>query len=195
MAHPAPPTNTNFQIYFLLTQLLEALYEDLPVYSIKFEVYHHFSGLSFKAEVSFWRPLKTVVSCNLFIRECGSTLYIVGLAHTAPPINTNFRLTFLLTLLQEALYENLPVSIKFEVYHHFSGLSFIAEVNFWPPLKIIVSYDFFIIIIIIINFFRWVFSKCTEALSTSLIPLVTILPEICVFIIFFSCTGWTKMRS
>ena len=44
----------------------------------------------------------------LFIRECGRTLY-VGLAHTAPPTNTNFRLTFLLTRLQEALYEDLPV--------------------------------------------------------------------------------------
>ena len=31
MAHPAPPTNTNFQITFLLSRLLEALYEDLPV--------------------------------------------------------------------------------------------------------------------------------------------------------------------
>ena len=30
----------------------------------------------------------------------------VGLAHTAPP---NFRLTFLLTRLEEALYEDLPV--------------------------------------------------------------------------------------
>ena len=44
----------------------------------------------------------------LVIRECGSTLY-VGLAHAVPPTNTNFRLTFLLTRLQEALYEDLPV--------------------------------------------------------------------------------------
>ena len=42
------------------------------------------------------------------IRECGSTLY-VGLARTAPPTNTNFRLTFLLTRLQKALYEDLAV--------------------------------------------------------------------------------------
>ena len=74
-----------------------------------FEVYHHFSGLSFIAEVNFWRPLKTVVSCDLFIiRECGSTLY-VGLARAVPPTNTNFRLTFLLIQLQVALYEDLPV--------------------------------------------------------------------------------------
>ena len=42
------------------------------------------------------------------IRECGSTLY-VGMAHPAPPTNTNFQITFLLTQLLEALYEDLPV--------------------------------------------------------------------------------------
>ena len=42
------------------------------------------------------------------IRERSSTLY-VGLARAVPPTNTNFRLTFLLTRLQEALYEDLPV--------------------------------------------------------------------------------------
>ena len=36
------------------------------------------------------------------------TLY-VGLARDVPPTNTNFRLTFLLTQLQEALYEYLSV--------------------------------------------------------------------------------------
>ena len=68
--------------------------------------------LSFISELHFWRPLKTVVSCNLFIiiiiRECGSIFY-VGLADTAPPTNTNFRLTFLLPRLQEALYGDVPV--------------------------------------------------------------------------------------
>ena len=44
----------------------------------------------------------------MFIRECGSTLY-VGLARVVPPTNTNFRLTFLLTRIQEAPYEDLPV--------------------------------------------------------------------------------------
>ena len=43
-----------------------------------------------------------------FIREYGSTLY-VGLARAVSPTNTNFRLTFLLTRLQEALYEDLAV--------------------------------------------------------------------------------------
>ena len=53
------------------------------------EVYHHFSGLSFIEEVNFWPPLKPVVSCDFFIRECGSTLY-VGLQHAVPPTNTKF---------------------------------------------------------------------------------------------------------
>ena len=43
-----------------------------------------------------------------YIREYGSTLY-VGLACAVSPTNTNFRLTFLLTRLQEALYEDLAV--------------------------------------------------------------------------------------
>ena len=42
------------------------------------------------------------------IREYGSTLY-VGLARAVSPTNTNFRLTFLLTRLQKALYEDLAV--------------------------------------------------------------------------------------
>ena len=42
------------------------------------------------------------------IREYGSTLY-VGLACAVSPTSTNFRLTFLLTRLQEALYEDLAV--------------------------------------------------------------------------------------
>ena len=49
-------------------------------------------------------------------------------------------------------------------------------------------------IIIIINFFIQVFSECTEAVSISLIPLVTNFTEIHAFIIGFSFTVWTKMR-
>ena len=45
---------------------------------------------------------------SMAIREYGSTLY-VGLARAVAPTNTNFRLTFLLTRLQEALYEDLAV--------------------------------------------------------------------------------------
>ena len=42
------------------------------------------------------------------IREYGGTLY-EGLAHAVSPTNTNFRLTFLLTRLKEAHYEDLAV--------------------------------------------------------------------------------------
>ena len=45
---------------------------------------------------------------DVTIREYGSTLY-VGLARAVSPTNTNFRLTFLLTRLQKALYEDLAV--------------------------------------------------------------------------------------
>ena len=34
-----------------------------------------------------------------------------------------------------------------------------------------------------------------EAITTSLIPLDTILPEICAFIIGFNCTVWINVRS
>ena len=138
----------------------------------------------------------TIFLVIIIISECGTTLY-VRLACTAPATNTDFRLTFLLTRLQEALYEDLPVwSIKFEVYHHFSGLSFIEEVNFWCPPKTVVSCDLFInTIIIIINLFRRDFLEYTEAIATSLIPLDIILPEICAYIIGFSCTVLTKTTS
>ena len=46
-----------------------------------------------------------------------------------------------------------------------------------------------IIIIFIINFFIRVFSEYTEAVTTSLIPVDAILPEICTFIVGFSCTA------
>ena len=48
-----------------------------------------------------------IVGVHIY-QECGSTLY-VGLARAVPPTNTNFRLAFLLTRLQEALYEDLAV--------------------------------------------------------------------------------------
>ena len=59
---------------------VEALYEDLHVQSIKFEVYHHFSGLSFIVEVNFWHPLITVVSCDLFTSYTSSD----GFSQSAP---------------------------------------------------------------------------------------------------------------
>ena len=75
------------------------------------------------------------------------------------------------------------------------ALVFIAEVNFRRPPKTIDSCDLFILILfIIIVFFRLVFLECTEAIATSLIPLVTNFPEICVLIFGFSFTVWNKMR-
>ena len=51
-----------------------------------------------------------------------------------------------------------------------------------------------VILISIINtFFIRVLLECTEAITTSLITLVTNFPEICTFIIGFSFTVWTRM--
>ena len=55
--------------------------------------------------ISFFHLLVNAFSV---IREYGSTLY-VGLARAVSPTNTNFRLTFLLTRLQEALYEDFCI--------------------------------------------------------------------------------------
>ena len=144
------------------------------------------------AEVNFWHSQKTVVSCYKFIRECGSILY-VELACTAPPTNTNFLLTFLLTRLQQALCEDLSLLRNLK-----------STISFWPllhsrskllaPAKKCHFFIKFIIIIIIIIFFRLFFSKFTDVIATSLIPLVTNFTEICAFIIVFSFTAWTKMR-
>ena len=51
---------------------------------------------------------KLMMKMVIIIREYGSTLY-VGLPRAVSPTNTNFRLTFLLTRLQEALYEDLAL--------------------------------------------------------------------------------------
>ena len=63
-----------------------------------------------KMGINFKRKLSSGVFPEIMelIREYGSTLY-VGLARAVSPTNTNFRLTFLLTRLQEALYEDLAV--------------------------------------------------------------------------------------
>ena len=69
------------------------------------------------------------------------------------------------------MYRASNLSLFWPLFH--SGSQFLAPV----------SCDKFIIIIII--FFRQVFSKYTEAIATSLIPLVINFPEICAFIIGF----------
>ena len=50
-------------------------------------------------------------------------------------------------------------------YNIFSGLQFHGGSRFLATSKTVVSCDLFIIVkIIVINFFRWVFSECTEAI-------------------------------
>ena len=67
-----------------------------------------------------------IYSIYMYQRECGSTLY-VELARTAPPTNTNFRLSFLLTRLQEALYEDLPV--VYRAWNLKSTITFLALIS------------------------------------------------------------------
>ena len=57
---------------------------------------------------AFVRSVSIFTLRDSTIREYSSTLYI-GLARAVSPTNTNFRLTFLLTRVQEALYEDLAV--------------------------------------------------------------------------------------
>ena len=78
------------------------LLEDLVVLNHYHQSVHSVMPMQYVALV--------LIGCYAFswtyIREYGSTLY-VGLARDVSPTNTNFRLTFLLTRLQEALYEDL----------------------------------------------------------------------------------------
>ena len=62
------------------------------------------SATSKKFCINCSKPLKETMCCNQIIRT-----FYVGLARAVSPTNTNFRLTFLLTRLQEALYEDLAV--------------------------------------------------------------------------------------
>ena len=50
-----------------------------------------------------------VIGCGVHILYQRVLTLYVGLARAVSPTNTNFRLTFLLTQLQEALYEDLAV--------------------------------------------------------------------------------------
>ena len=72
-------------------------------------------------------------------------------------------------------------------------ITFLALVSqFLAPVK---NRRFLRFIIIIIHFFIRIFSEYTEAVTTSLIPIDAILPEICAFIVGFSCTVWAKMST
>ena len=85
----------------------------LDITFIRMQVVQNSSLVSvlFREELTIPKPpffINRIVNTSSVIREYGSTLY-VGLARAVSPTNTNFRLTFLLTQLQEALYEDLSV--------------------------------------------------------------------------------------
>ena len=109
LQHAVPPTNTKLKPLLLPSQA-GMLYTNTH----KHRTSYFKPTLSFLGPAKCWRPSLPPDKIGKFllffikIRECGSTLY-VGLAHTAPPINTNFRLTFLRTRLQKALYGHIPV--------------------------------------------------------------------------------------
>ena len=68
-------------------------------------------GTIFLVVVDWASEASPTLGCSIEIsriREYSSTLY-VGLARDVSPTNTNFRVTFLLNRLQEALYEDLAV--------------------------------------------------------------------------------------
>ena len=105
-----PPTNTKFKPLLLPTQT-----------GMPYTNTHKHRTSYFKSTLHLWdqlssgsafpQPDKNRKFLRFFIiniREYGSTLY-VGLARAVSPTNTNFRLTFLLTRLQEALYEDSAV--------------------------------------------------------------------------------------
>ena len=69
---------------------------------------------------------------------------------------------------------NLKSTITWPLFH--CGSQFLAPAKNRRFLRFL-----FILIIIIIIFFIRVFSECTEAIATSLIPLVNNLPEIYAF--------------
>ena len=138
------------------------------------------------AEVSFWRLLKTSFSCNLFIiiRKCSSTLY-VGLQHAVPPTNTKFK-TVLHPTLAGMPYTNIHKH-RTSLHSHF-WVQLSARNPFLPPDKNRKFCDY-------CSTSSNRFSRSILLKGTLYIPLDTILPEKCAFIICFSCTVWTKMRS
>ena len=84
------------------------------------------------------------------------------------------------TLLYRA--SNLKHTITFLAFNIHSGSQFLAPMKnhrFLQYLFIIIIIIIIIIIFIIINFFIRVFSDYTEVVTTSLIPLDAIRPEIC----------------
>ena len=81
-----------------------AIHKHSQAQNIIFQVYTHISGSKRWKSISATRQKREILA----VLHHQRVLY-VGLAHTAPPTNANFRLTFLLPRLQEALYEDLAV--------------------------------------------------------------------------------------
>ena len=108
------------------------------------------------------------------------------MAHPTPPTNTNFQITFLTRLLElSKTYLYRASNLKSNITFH--GLSFMAEVSFLATAKNR-------------RFLRFIhnnnnsndhhhqllqtgFLEYTEAITTSLISLETILPEECAFML------------
>ena len=97
LQHAVPPTNTKFQPLLLPTQAGMPYTNTHKHRTSYFKSTLTFLGpakrwKSISADRQNWECLRFIIMI-IIIRECGSTLY-VGLARTAPPTNTNFRLTF-----------------------------------------------------------------------------------------------------
>ena len=119
------------------------------------------------------------------------------MVYTAPTTNTNFWITFLLTRLLEALSLWRLTSIEHQIWSLPSLFwpQFHAGSQLLAPAK---NYRFLRFIHTNNNLhqlLQTIFLGVYWAITISLIPLETILPEKSAFIIDFSCTVWTKMRS
>ena len=133
------------------------------------------------------------------------------MTNIAPPTNTNFRNTFLLTTHQYKLPDKfsnnltsgsslcrltcIKRTLPSDFCSHFHGRSlFLVIAKNYCLLRFIhnnnnKNNNHFHHQLLLMGVF------CTEVIATSLIPLDTILPEKCAFIIGFNCTVWIKMRS
>ena len=110
LAHAVPSTNTKFKPLLLPSQV------GMPYKNtLKHSTAYFKSTLTFLGPAKRWKSISAarqkseilVISSSSISSE-SSTLY-VGLACIAPPNNTNFWLTFLLTQIEKALYEDFPV--------------------------------------------------------------------------------------
>ena len=103
-----PPFYFVFYISNLLSYIQNNFSYELarPIMGTIFLVYYILLAIQRSERDTLWSVQLRIA--DIYIREYGSTLY-VGLARAVSPTNTNFRLTFLLTRLQEALYKDLAV--------------------------------------------------------------------------------------